>query len=113
MSMVKRDSTLSGPIFPWILNSWSDLLFFVGTPLLIIPLVSAARTRFTVEEISLYVVAFGATGHHLPGMLRAYGDRALFRRFRVRFIVAPVFLVTSCLLFAHWDLKGLTLIGAT
>ncbi len=31
-------------------------------------------------------------GHHLPGMIRAYGDRALFQRFRWRFYLGKVFM---------------------
>ena len=37
----------------------------------------------------LAVAAFASIGHHLPGFLRAYGDRELFRRFRWRFLLAP------------------------
>jgi len=73
---------------------------FVATPLLIIPLVALAQFRYTAEEIGL-VGMLGARGHHLPGMLRAYGDRELFSRFRVRFIVAPIFLLAVCGWFAR------------
>lgn len=38
--------------------------------------------------------------HNLPGTLRAYGDRALFRRFRMRLTRAPLVFAASCLLFA-------------
>src|SRR5215471_6016075 len=69
----------------WILDSWRDLI--------------------------LYVSAFGAMGHHLPGMIRAYGDRALFQRFRWRFICAPIFLVVVCAAFSVWDLKGIVLVA--
>ena len=92
---------------PWIVWSWADLIWFSATPLLIVPLVAMARTRFALEDISLLVVTFGATGHHLPGMMRAYGDRQLFRRYRVRFVLAPLFLLPICILFAHRDLEGL------
>jgi tetratricopeptide (TPR) repeat protein len=98
---------LPASVNPWILNSWQDLLFFVATPLLIIPLVACLRGYLTVADIALYVVSFGALGHHLPGMLRAYGDRELFRRFRVRFIVAPLFLLAVCGFFAYQNLNGL------
>jgi len=54
----------------WILGPWKDLVVFVATRLLIIPLVALAQLRFTAEEIGL-VGALGARGHHLPGMLRA------------------------------------------
>src|SRR5467141_1592380 len=77
------------PSSPWILDWWRDLLLFVATPLLIIPLFLAAQAKWSAEEIYLFVASFGALGHHLPGMLRAYGDKALFHRFRSRFIVAP------------------------
>src|SRR2546428_8931585 len=43
-------------------------------------------------------------------MIRAYGDRALFKRFRWRFIFAPIFLVAVCVAFTWWDLKGIVLV---
>ena len=95
----------------WILGVWKDLLLFVATPLLIIPGVALAQLYYTIDAVAMYVAAFGATGHHLPGMIRAYGDRALFRRFRVRFIVAPIFLLVVCIAFAHRDFEGLMTIA--
>src|SRR6184192_3209962 len=94
----------------WILNSWRDLILYVGTPLLLVPMFALAQTRWSAQDIYLFVAAFGATGHHLPGMIRAYGDRALFERFRWRFIFAPIFLVAVCVAFTGWDLKGIVLI---
>ena len=95
----------------WILNWWQDLLLFVGTPLVILPVMALARTFLSPEEIFLYAIAFGATGHHLPGMMRAYGDRELFRRFRVRFLLAPLFLLAVCLTLAYYvALDGLVLL---
>jgi hypothetical protein len=80
---------------PWILDRWHDLLLFVATPALLIPLVWLAGRFWTAQ--SLYAVAlFGALGHHLPGMMRAYGDRELFARFRTRFIAAPLVLLVVC-----------------
>ncbi len=90
----------------WILDSWRDLILYVGTPLLIIPLFMAAQARWSAQEIYLFVAAFGAMGHHLPGMIRAYGDRALFERFRWRFILAPIFLLTVCFGFYFWDIQA-------
>ena len=98
------------PSSRWIVAPWQDLVLFVGTPLLIIPAFLAAQARWRVEELSLFVASFGAIGHHLPGMLRAYGDRSLFERFRWRFFVAPVFLAATCLLFALCDLNGIVLV---
>src|SRR5438270_11560688 len=89
----------------WILDSWRDLILYVGTPLLIIPLFTLAQARWSAQEIYLFVAAFGAMGHHLPGMIRAYGDRALLERFRWRFIIAPIFLLAVCVGFYFWDIK--------
>src|ERR1700737_1155755 len=93
----------------WILDSWRDLILYVCTPLLLVPMFVLAQARWRAEDIYLFVAAFGAMGHHLPGMIRAYGDRALFQRFKWRFIFAPIFLVVVCVMFFWWDLKGIVL----
>src|SRR5438876_4149557 len=95
----------------WILDSWRDLILYVCTPLLLVPIFIAAQGVWAAEDIYLFVAAFGAMGHHLPGMIRAYGDRALFQRFRWRFIFAPIFLVVVCAAFSLWDLKGIVLVA--
>ena len=94
----------------WILDSWRDLILYVGTPLLLVPVFALAQTRWRPQDIYLFVAAFGAMGHHLPGMIRAYGDRALFERFKWRFILAPLFLLAVCVAFFWWDLKGILLV---
>jgi Flp pilus assembly protein TadD len=94
----------------WILNSWRDLILYVGTPLFLLPMFLLAQARWSAQDIYIFVAAFGAMGHHLPGMIRAYGDRALFKRFRWRFIFAPIFLLSVCVAFYWWDLKGIILI---
>src|SRR5947208_2185478 len=94
----------------WILNSWRDLILYVATPLLLVPMFALAQTRFSAQDIYVFVAAFGAMGHHLPGMIRAYGDRALFERFRWRFIFAPIFLLAVCTAFTWWQLKGIILV---
>ena len=95
----------------WILDSWRDLILYVCTPLLLVPIFIGAQGIWAAEDIYLFVAAFGAMGHHLPGMIRAYGDRALFQRFRWRFICAPIFLVVVCAAFSVWDLKGIVLVA--
>ena len=94
----------------WILSSWRDLVLYVATPLLLVPMFALAQARWSAQDIYVFVTAFGALGHHLPGMIRAYGDRALFERFRWRFIFAPIFLAGVCVSFYWWDLKGLVLV---
>jgi tetratricopeptide (TPR) repeat protein len=95
----------------WILDGWRDLLLYVCTPLLLVPIFIFAQGLWAAEDIYLFVAAFGAMGHHLPGMIRAYGDRVLFQRFRWRFICAPIFLVAVCAAFSLWDLKGIVLVA--
>ena len=94
----------------WILDSWRDLVLYVGTPLLLLPAFALAQARWSPQDIYLFVAAFGAMGHHLPGMIRAYGDKALFARFKWRFILAPLFLLAVCTAFFWWDLKGILLV---
>ena len=95
----------------WILGPWKDWLLFIGTPALILPLVLLARMRVRIEDLAFFVAAFGALGHHFPGLLRAYGDPELFQRFRVRFVVAPLFLVAACVFCVSQELSGLTLVA--
>jgi len=81
----------------WILGFWLDQLLIVSTPLLVIPFVLLIHRSLGIEAetISVVVTAFFALGHHLPGMIRAYGDRELFQRFRTRFLIVPPLLFTS------------------
>ena len=99
------------PVSPWILDRWRDLVLFVGTPVLLIPLFTAAQARWSAQDIFLFVGAFGAMGHHLPGMIRAYGDRALFARFKTRFIVAPVALLGVCIWSSVYNIQAVQLVA--
>jgi tetratricopeptide (TPR) repeat protein len=84
----------------WIVSPAWDLAYLVLTPLAIVPTVLVAvRHWLTPEQVYLAVIAFASLGHHLPGFMRAYGDRALFRRFRLRFILAPPLVFAAALVF--------------
>src|SRR5437762_13747465 len=83
----------------WILSSWRDLILYVGTPLFLVPMFLLAQTRWSSQDIFFFVAAFGAIAHHLPGMSRAHGDRAVFDRFRWRFLFAPLSLLAVCVAF--------------
>ena len=96
---------------PWILDRWRDLLLFVGTPVLLIPIFTAAQARWSAQDIFLFVGAFGAMGHHLPGMIRAYGDRALFDRFKTRFIVAPIALLAVAVWSSIYNIQAIQLVA--
>src|SRR5437899_12774256 len=91
----------------WILNSWRDLILYVGTPLFLVPMFLLAPARWSAQDIYVFVAAFGAMRHHLPGMIGAYGDRALFRRSGCRFIFAPIFLLCVCVAFCWWGVQGI------
>ena len=94
----------------WVFSPARDLLLLVATPILILPLALALGGRETAYTVGLLVAGFGALGHHLPGMMRAYGDRALFSRFRTRFLVSPLVFAAVALGFALNELNGVSLI---
>jgi tetratricopeptide (TPR) repeat protein len=98
------------PTAGWILGPRNDFLLFLGTPFLIVPLIILAQRSWTVPVLYFAVASFGSFGHHLPGMMRAYGDRALFERFKVRFIVSPIFLAITCIGFNLWQPAPLSLV---
>ena len=87
------------------------MLLFVATPLVLIPMFAAAQKRWSAQDIFLFVAAFGAMGHHLPGMIRAYSDRALFSRFKKRFVVAPLFLLGVCIWAAFYNVQAVQLVA--
>ncbi|MFO0918601.1 MAG: hypothetical protein U0872_09835 [Planctomycetaceae bacterium] len=108
-------SPSSGPARGWIVNSWVDQLLILLTPLIAAPalwMLHSPRVGIKAETISLIVTAFFATGHHLPGLIRAYGDRELFERFQWRFLLAPplVFLAYFPLYNYHFDLYRLIIL---
>ena len=98
---------------PWIIDPVRDLILFVATPLLIVPIAWAVRTAASDATLILLVAAFGQVGHNLPGLIRAYGDRQLFQRYRMRFMVAPVLLGAACVYAAIYNLHALVLASVT
>ena len=101
----------SAPASPWILDRPRDLLLLVGAPLWIAPLVYVVAMTVGDRAVNDWVLALGAIGHHVPGLLRAYGDRALRRRFALRFALAPLFLGALCLGLAFAGLHAMMLIA--
>ncbi len=94
----------------WIANSRLDSVLFIGTPAIILPVILVLAFFFADEQVFLVVSTFGALGHHAPGLMRAYGDRKLFRRFWLRFTIVPIALLTLFLTFSLQELPGITLI---
>ncbi len=106
-----KSARLGGRGSTWIISPAADLALLIVTPLAIVPLtLLVARSYWSVERISLFVVAFASIGHHVPGFLRAYGDRELFARFRWRFLLAPPVVVVAAWLVAQTRLSGLVLL---
>jgi len=80
------------------------------TPILILGVFSVARHAAWMDGLLTLGLTL-AMGHYLPGILRAYGDGALFHRFRTRLIVAPIFLIAATTWFAYRDLHILILLA--
>ena len=74
----------------WIISPRADVFFFIGTPFLCLLGLLPLRSFFDSHTIAFYALALFATGHHLPGFMRAYGDPDLFNTFKEKFIVAPL-----------------------
>jgi tetratricopeptide (TPR) repeat protein len=92
----------------WMVSPSWDMAFIVASPVAIIPgLWILAYWAMTPEQLALPVFAFATLGHHLPGYMRAYGDRELFARFRLRFVVVPPVLFGFVLLLVQPSLFGL------
>ena len=100
MSTVSTN-TATRPSSVWIVAPWWDLVYLVGSPVLIVPVVLILlRFWLTPEQVSLAVISFASLGHHLPGFMRAYGDAELFRRFRLRFLLVPPLVFFIAILFS-------------
>ena len=74
----------------WIIAPFWDLILFIGTPFVCLATMLPLRGFFSSETIAFYALSLFATGHHLPGFMRAYGDPELFRAYREKFLVAPL-----------------------
>ncbi|MEX2140655.1 MAG: tetratricopeptide repeat protein [Pirellulales bacterium] len=101
---------------PWIISPFYDLAYLIAAPLAIIPLVSLATWYLSSEQIWLFAASFASIGHHLPGFMRAYGDRELFWRFRWRFVLMPPVILAVVGLMAWQELHAvevLLLVWAT
>ncbi len=96
---------------PWIIGRAQDSVLFLGAPVLILAAFWLLQRGVESRSLQYAVLAFGSLGHNLPGMLRAYGDRALFERFRMRFAVAPLGLAAVSTAFVLSGSGGLLLVA--
>ncbi|MCB9755904.1 MAG: tetratricopeptide repeat protein [Myxococcales bacterium] len=99
------------PPSPWIIAPAADAALILGAPLLSAALVLPLAALVGSRVVWLVVMTFGSVGHHLPGFLRTYGDRALFRQHRARFLLAPPLVFATSLWFAAYNLHGVLLLS--
>src|SRR5215468_2684140 len=95
----------------WIFSPLRDMTLVMFTPILILLVFAAAQYGAWMDGLLAFALVL-AMGHYLPGMLRAYGDRSLFRRFRARLIAAPLFLTAVTTWFAYRNLHVVLLLVA-
>jgi Tfp pilus assembly protein PilF len=95
----------------WIFSPLYDSTFILFTPVLILLAFFVAQRGAWMDGLLAFGLAL-AMGHYLPGVLRAYGDRALFRRFRTRLIAAPILLIGVTTWFAYRNLHAVLLLAA-
>lgn len=94
----------------WLINPFADFSFFIAAPLVIVPAFRLLRGILPFEVLTLAVLSVSATGHHLPGFIRAYTDKGIFDRFRYRLFVVPPLLILLAGLAAYFKLSVLFLI---
>jgi len=87
----------------WIVSAFWDSVLFIGAPVTCILALFPLRRYWSSQEYSFLLLAFFTFGHHLPGFIRTYGDRELFARYRLRFLLAPPLIFLTTLWF---DLRG-------
>src|SRR5437762_5848505 len=102
-------SHAAAPPSPWVIGPVADRLLVVGAPFGCAAVVLALSMAVSSRAVWELVMTFGSVGHHVPGFLRTYGDRALFRRYRLRFLVAPPLFFAVTLLSVVRDLHGVAL----
>ncbi len=94
----------SRPDGRWLIGPWQDMAFFIATPLAIIPLFHAASWLLPLVFLKALVLSLSATGHHLPGFIRAYTDPVVFQKFRARLVIVPALILMLTVLAAFYKL---------
>lgn len=92
------------PAGRWLIGPWQDMAFFIATPLAIIPVFHVASWLLPLVVLKALVLSLSATGHHLPGFIRAYTDPVVFRKFRHRLVIVPLLILMLAVLAAVYKL---------
>ena len=95
---------------PWLIGPWADSLLFIATPLAILPAFHTLSLLIPLAVFKFTVLSVSATGHHLPGFIRAYTDPEIFRRFRARLLVVPLLIVLLGIIAVAYKLTFLFLL---
>lgn len=71
-------SLIQGPV--------ADSFWIIFSPLVALATMGALWAWSGVSDLALYAILFGfvVTGHHLPGWFRAFGEPAVYSRYRAR-----------------------------
>ncbi len=88
----------------WIFNPVADVGIFIATPLLLAFGFKLFLAATILPALQLIILGVSATGHHLPGMIRAYTDKAIFQRFRWRLVLVPPLFVGAAIVCAYFKL---------
>jgi tetratricopeptide (TPR) repeat protein len=95
---------VKSPQNSWLINPWADSLFFIAAPLAILPAYHLLSLVVSLAALKFVVLALSATGHHLPGFIRAYTDPVVFRRFRARLLLVPALIVLLTVFAVYYKL---------
>jgi Tfp pilus assembly protein PilF len=77
----------------WVVGPAADLAIFIVTPLILAFGYRMFLTAAILPALKLGILGISSTGHHLPGLIRAYTDQSIFQRFKWRLILVPALFV--------------------
>jgi tetratricopeptide (TPR) repeat protein len=100
-----KNPSLKAPLNSWIIGPFTDLSVFIATPLAIIPAFHFLSAFLSLAVFKLGILSISATGHHLPGFIRAYTDKKIFNQFKARLIVIPAMFILLTLTAAYLKLS--------
>jgi tetratricopeptide (TPR) repeat protein len=88
----------------WLIGPLTDISFFIAAPLAIVPAFQLLLGLLPFDTLKLAILSVSATGHHLPGFIRAYTDKGIFERFRYRLLIVPPLLILMAAAAAYFKL---------
>jgi tetratricopeptide (TPR) repeat protein len=80
----------SAKALPFIQGPVADGFWIIGSPLVALAAMGALWRWSGASDLAVYSILFGfiVTGHHLPGWFRAFGEPAVYQRFKARLWVS-------------------------